>query len=65
MKPMAQKSPSIRNALEILFPGTHAAIAEGKCPLCKSEIGEFRDALSKKEFSISGMCQKCQDDAFN
>lgn len=24
----------------------------------------FRDALSKKEYSISGMCQQCQDKVF-
>lgn len=25
---------------------------------------EFRDLLSRKEFSISGMCQTCQDAVF-
>ena len=36
----------------------------GNCPLCAKPINEadFRDELSKKEFKISGMCQKCQDD---
>ena len=34
------------------------------CPLCSSEITEFRDELSRKEFYISGMCQKCQDETF-
>lgn len=24
----------------------------------------FKDALSRKEFGISGFCQKCQDDTF-
>jgi len=24
----------------------------------------FRDALSRKEYGISGLCQKCQDDVF-
>lgn len=24
----------------------------------------FRDDLSRKEFGISGFCQKCQDDTF-
>lgn len=40
------------------------AIDSGKCPTCKREVGKFRDALSKKEFGISGMCQKCQDSIF-
>ena len=42
--------------------------AEGKCPFCGKEIDietEFRDALSKKEFEISGLCQSCQDDFFD
>lgn len=42
------------------------AIKEKKCPLCKKYIGcnEFRDRLSIKEYYISGLCQKCQDDMF-
>ena len=33
------------------------------CPCCQKQINEdeFKDELSKKEFFISGMCQKCQD----
>lgn len=27
-------------------------------------LDEFRDALSVKEFYISGLCQECQDAAF-
>jgi len=38
----------------------------GKCPICSQEIKQtdFKDSLSKKEFLISGMCQKCQDKTF-
>lgn len=38
----------------------------GKCPLCSNPVlkGSFRDALSEREFSVSGMCQSCQDDVF-
>jgi len=25
---------------------------------------DFKDQLSIKEYSISGLCQKCQDDTF-
>ena len=39
-------------------------VERGLCPLCMQVIGEFRDALSKKEYSISGLCQSCQDDVF-
>lgn len=38
----------------------------GLCPICKDAVKEedFRDALSLKEFNISGMCQGCQDKIF-
>jgi len=64
MKPMANKSANIKSVLEALFPGTAAAIEAGKCPTCKGEITGFRNALSQKEYMISGMCQKCQDSVF-
>tara|TARA_R110000765_G_scaffold8465_6_gene27315 strand:- start:3583 stop:3762 length:180 start_codon:yes stop_codon:yes gene_type:complete len=40
------------------------AVNKGVCPFCKKEITAFRDELSKREFTISGLCQKCQDDMF-
>ena len=41
-------------------------VEAGLCPFCKQEIvkGSFRDALSEKEYQISGLCQKCQDETF-
>jgi len=42
----------------------HNALNAGLCPTCQGEITEFKDELSKKEFSISGMCQACQDSVF-
>ena len=39
----------------------------GKCATCPREIDpetEFRNALSVKEYKITGMCQKCQDDIY-
>lgn len=38
----------------------------GLCPICSKPIVErdFRDQLSKQEYSISGMCQGCQDMMF-
>lgn len=40
------------------------AIDKGLCPMCHGKVGKFRDDLSRKEFGISGMCQKCQDSIF-
>lgn len=38
----------------------------GLCPFCNTPVTveDFKDELSRKEFSISGMCQACQDEFF-
>ena len=37
----------------------------GICTWCKQSIvTPFRDEISKREYQISGFCQKCQDDTF-
>ena len=44
------------------------AILIDKCEACKAPIAgpqDFRDEESRREFHISGMCQKCQDEVFN
>jgi len=42
------------------------AVEHGFCPLCKQPISkdDFIDELSKREYKISGLCQKCQDEMF-
>jgi hypothetical protein len=37
------------------------------CVFCGEEIKmeDFKDQLSIKEYGISGLCQKCQDDTFS
>ncbi len=42
------------------------AVSESKCPFCKKGIilSEFNNDPSRKEFKISGLCQKCQDEVF-
>jgi len=40
---------------------------KGICPECRCKDPDkkgFKDELSKKEFRISGLCQKCQDETF-
>lgn len=36
------------------------------CPFCGHEVNmeNFRDTISIKEFHISGLCQRCQDEVF-
>ena len=49
------------------------AVGKNLCPSCLDSIhpliamkplGEFSDMISIKEFRISGLCQKCQDNIF-
>ena len=68
MKP-TKKSSEIENFLNNITNRTEA-IEENFCvnpPIgCgkKIVINEFRDEISLKEYRISGMCQKCQDNFF-
>lgn len=43
------------------------AVEQGKCPICQKDINtkEFKNAISLKEYKISGMCQSCQDSIFD
>lgn len=41
-----------------------AAASRGICVQCKQPVDEFRDMLSIKEWTISGLCQVCQDRVF-
>ena len=41
-----------------------ACIANDICTTCGGNAGDFRDFLSAKEYTISGMCQTCQDIVF-
>lgn len=43
------------------------AVKNKKCPFCGKEIKgqeDFIDEISWKEYKISGLCQKCQDETF-
>jgi hypothetical protein len=60
-KPFENKTEEMKDAIEAVFPGTREAILQNKCPICKANIGSFRDAISRQEYVISGMCQACQD----
>lgn len=42
-------------------------VEQGKCPFCKEEVKmeDFEDELSKKDFEVTGLCQKCQNETYN
>jgi len=63
----SEKSLTMTNFLEDLA-GRTTAIEGNFCvraPMgCGGSAEKFDDALSRKEYSISGLCQKCQDAVF-
>jgi uncharacterized CHY-type Zn-finger protein len=65
MATVTHKSYSLHKALNA-FTGvdTEKSIQNDVCVLCGKPAQDFRDALSQREFSISGMCQDCQDKTF-
>jgi len=66
MKP-SEKSPQITQLLEDMGKRS-SSLKQNRCvpePIgCGKLIGEFKDELSEREYSISGLCQKCQDKFF-
>lgn len=66
MKP-TEKSKEIDNLLtQINGVSKQTAMNKSICTYCKKKVdlSEFKDALSRKEYQISGWCQKCQDRFF-
>ena len=59
----SEKSPVLTNMLEQMY-GRSTSIDKGECIFCHKPVGKFRDAISRKEYSNSGMCQTCQDGVF-
>jgi hypothetical protein len=68
MKP-SDKTPEIEQQIIKTFGHDRRQVIESnKCvpaPIgCGGDATEFKDAISRKEYSISGLCQKCQDRFF-
>lgn len=58
-----KKAPAIEKFLSKAFDRTNA-IKSDVCVFCGKPATEFRDELSKREYAISGLCQRCQDEIF-
>ena len=60
----SRKSPEMTKFLDQLSNRSHS-IGADRCvepPYgCGRSATKFRDAVSKKEYTISGLCQYCQD----
>ena len=63
----SDKSKPITDFLETLY-GRTTAITHDRCippPIgCGEPVTDFRDPISVKEYTISGLCQTCQDKVF-
>lgn len=58
-----KKSKAIQDFLDMQYPRT-ASLLSNTCAHCKGSATEFRDALSRREYDISALCQDCQDVVF-
>lgn len=47
-----------------IFPENIEKIRNAICVSCGSKIKGFKSELCKREYQISGLCQKCQDSVF-
>ena len=58
--------PDLSKPIFSLMPELADRVINGVCTFCAVTVmaDEFVDDLSKKEYSISGMCQTCQDKTF-
>ena len=45
-------------------PNRSTALKTNKCVMCGKDATKFRDAISMREYFISGICQDCQDKFF-
>lgn len=63
---MTERHPVLEQMLETVFPEERERVKNHRCPFCGEQIREeeFRDEICKKEYEISGLCQKCQDEIF-
>ena len=59
-----QRTPELQEFVEALSPHPEAWHAPHICATCGKEAYTFRDVLSIKEYTISRMCQMCQDSVF-
>ncbi len=62
----AWKTSAMNDALENIFKNNRIdKINADVCVFCGKPAVEFKDEISRIEFGISGLCQKCQNVVFN
>lgn len=60
----SEKHPAYEAVLTEYFGDRTEPIRNNYCMVCNGPATEFKDAISEKEFTISGLCQTCQDKMF-
>ena len=62
-----KKAPCMEKLIDAINPSSRKRVDSIKrdvCTWCGKPATEFRDSLSRKEYTISGFCQDCQDKTF-
>jgi hypothetical protein len=59
-----QNNPVPFRPVDLLFRGRREAIHTQNCVSCSGPAEKFEDEISAKEYRISGLCQKCQNEVF-
>jgi len=65
--PFSSKAPQIQSIMRASVPFPQRLDAGDGCPICDMSVNvakDFRDDISRKEFEISRLCQRCQDNVF-
>ena len=55
-----------KEEISMAFFGRSVSLANAgnQCVCCGKAATEFRDQISKREYQITSLCQKCQDEVF-
>ena len=63
----SKKAPGLEKFIDVVNPSGRKSLLASKadiCTWCGKPATKFRDVLSRKEYTISGFCQSCQDKVF-
>jgi hypothetical protein len=55
--------PGPRRPVDNFFPRRRTAILADECAYCDGKATDFTSELSRREYLITGQCQKCQEKA--
>jgi len=62
--PITELADALARQINPKSMGKERSISHFLCNFCNGPACQFTDAISEKEYHISGICQKCQDAVF-